>query len=138
VFTGFELTGQLDEARAEKEEALHSYLSVVLNAFKEANDAMVSHKIYLEEVETQKVRVDALKQYLHLADLRYKEGQTDYLTYLDAERHLFDGLLEYETAKGNSFLSYIQIYQAFGGGWVIEADNEALSDSSCSTRSKNS
>ena len=98
----------------------------MLNAFKEVNDALTSHKINLEQVETQKIRVEALKEYLHLSDLRYKEGEVDYLTYLDAERHLFQGLLDYESAKSNSFLSYIQIYQALGGGWVAAADNEAL------------
>ena len=128
IFTGFKLTGELDQTLAMKEEALHSYLSAVLNGFKEANNALVAHKIYLEEIETQKTRVEALKSYLYLSDLRYKEGQVDYLTFLDAERYLFEGLLAYETAKGNSFLSYIQIYQAFGGGWVTEADREAIQD----------
>ncbi|MBI3901024.1 MAG: efflux transporter outer membrane subunit [Chlamydiia bacterium] len=127
IFTGFALTGNLEEARAEKEEALSSYFSTILNAFKEANNALTSHKIYLEEVETQRIRVEALKKYLYLANLRYQEGETDYLTFLDAERHLFEGLLDYESAKGNSFLSYIQIYQAFGGSWVCQADDEALS-----------
>lgn len=126
VFTGFALTGNLQEAWAERAQALHTYLSTVLNAFKEANDALVAHKIYLEEVETQRVRVEALKKYLYLANLRYQEGQTDYLNFLDAERHLFEGLLDYEAVKGNSFLSYIQIYQAFGGAWVWDADCEAL------------
>ncbi|MDE3055444.1 MAG: efflux transporter outer membrane subunit [Verrucomicrobiota bacterium] len=131
IFTGFALTGELEEAKAMKKEALHAYLSTTLKAYKEANDALTAHKIYLEEVETQRIRVEALQKYLHLADLRYKEGQTDYLTYLDAERYLFEGLLDYETAKGNSFLSYIQIYQSFGGEWVEAADAKALEERDC-------
>jgi multidrug efflux system outer membrane protein len=126
VFTGFELTGNLDRTRAVQEEALHGYLSAVLNGYKEVNNALVAHTIYLEQVETEKVKVEALKRYLHLSDLRYKEGQIDYLTYLDAERQLFRGLLDFEECKANSFLSYIQIYQALGGGWVVEADNQAM------------
>ena len=128
IFTGFALTGNLDIALAQKEELLHSYLSTILNAFKEANNAITSHQIYLQQVETEKVRVEALKQYLILSDLRYKEGETDYLNYLDAERQLFRGLLSYEQAKGNSFLSYVQIYQALGGGWVNAADAQALTE----------
>ncbi len=126
IFTGFALTGNLDIALAEKEEMLHSYFSTILNAFREANDAMTSHQIYLDQVETERVRVIALKQYLYLSDLRYKEGETDYLNYLDAERQLFRGLISYEEAKANSFLSYVQIYQALGGGWVEAADKQAL------------
>lgn len=126
IFTGFALTGNLDIAIAQKKEMLHSYFSTILNAFKEVNDAMTSHQIYLEQVETERVRVVALKQYLNLADLRYKEGETDYLTYLDAERQLFRGLISYEMAKANSFLSYVQIYQALGGGWVVAADDQVM------------
>ncbi len=125
IFTGFALTGQLELSLAQKEELLHAYLSTLLAAIQEANNALVSHNFYLQEVQTQKDRVAAQQQYLHLSDLRYKEGQIDYLTFLDAERQLFRGLLDLETAKGNSFLSYIQIYQAFGGSWVASADNQA-------------
>ncbi len=125
IFTGFALTGQLELSYAQKEELLHAYLSTILKAIQEANDALASHRLYLEEVENQKARAAAQKQYLYLSDLRYKEGQIDYLTFLDAERQLFRGLLDLETAKGNSFLSYIQIYQAFGGCWVEAADNRA-------------
>ena len=126
VFTGFALSGNLELARAQKEELLHRYFSTILNAYKEANNALTSHKIYLEEVKAEKARVDAQKQYLLLSDLRYKEGETDYLTYLDAERQLFRGLLSYAEARANCLLSYIQIYQAFGGNWVLDADAEAI------------
>jgi multidrug efflux system outer membrane protein len=126
IFTGFALTGNLDVAKAEKEEALHAYLSAVLKGFQEVNNALVAHKVYLEQVETEKQRVEALEKYLYLSDLRYKEGQIDYLTFLDAERQLFRGLLDFETAKANSFLSYIQIYQSLGGGWVTAADKQAM------------
>ena len=91
---------------------------------------MISHKMYLEIVETQKARVDATASYLHLSNLRYKEGETDYLTYLDAERQYFQAQLDYEETKGNSFVSLIQIYQALGGPWVIDADSQVM-ESSC-------
>jgi len=58
--------------------------------------------------------------------LRFQTGEIDYLTYLDAEREYLSSLLSFEIAKGNSFLSYIQIYQAFGGGWVEAADNQVM------------
>ena len=126
IFTGFALTGNLEQTLAQKQELLHRYLSTILNAYKEANDALTAHKIYLEQIEAERLRVEAQKQYLILSDLRYKEGETDYLTYLDAERQLFRGLLAYEQAKGNCLLSYIQIYQAFGGEWVSAADAAAI------------
>lgn len=125
IFTGGRLTSGVLLSEAQQREALHLYLSTILNAFKEVNDALVAHKIYLEQVETQTKRVQADTLYLHLSDLRYKEGQIDYLTFLDAERQLFRSQLDFEDTKGNSFLSLIQIYQALGGPWVVEADKQA-------------
>ena len=127
IFTGGRLMGDLAFTRAVQKEAIHSYLSTILTAFQEVNDAITTHKIYLDLVETQRVRVDALVRYLYLANLRYQEGQTDYLDFLDAERQLFQGQLDLEAAKGFSFVSYVQIYQALGGPWVTSADEAALS-----------
>ena len=128
IFTGGRLINGVAVTEAIQREALHNYLSAILTAFKEVNDALTSHKIDLELVDTQRVRVDALAKYLHLADLRYQEGQTDYLTYLDAERQYFRSQLQLEEAKATSFLSLVKIYQALGGGWVLEADEELMKD----------
>lgn len=128
IFTGGKLTNNVKLAEALQKEALHVYLSTLVTAFKEVSDALATHSLDLERVETERLRVNALENYLHLAKLRYDEGQTDYLTFLDAERQLFRGLLAYEQAKGKSFLSLVQIYQALGGSWVLEADARALSE----------
>lgn len=126
IFTGGRLTGGVDLSNAVKREMLHTYLQTILTAFQEVNDAMTAHKFYLELVETQYIRMEATKSYLHLSDLRYQEGEIDYLTFLDAERQYFQAQLDYEETKGNSFTSYIQIYQALGGPWVVEADDEVM------------
>jgi len=126
IFTGGRLISNLQLTQAQQREALHAYLSTLLNAFKEVNDALVAHKINLELVETQRKRLEATQSYLHFSDLLYQEGETDYLTFLDAERQFYSSELDYETAKGNSFLSLIQIYQALGGGWVFDADATAM------------
>jgi len=131
IFTGGKLTSNADLADAVKLERLHMYLKTVLTAFQEVNDALTSHKLYLELVDTQRLRVEATKQYLHLSDLRYQEGEIDYLTFLDAERQYFQAQLDYEETVGNSFVSYVRIYQALGGPWVIEADDEVMKESPC-------
>lgn len=128
IFTGGYLTSNVELATAVKIEKLHTYLGTVLTAFQEVNDALTSHKFYLELVETQKIRVDATKNYLYLSNLRYQEGEIDYLTFLDAERQYFQAQLDYEETKGNSFTSFVQIYQALGGPWVIEADDQVMED----------
>ena len=126
IFTGGRLISNLQLTQAQQREALHSYLSTLLNAFKEVNDALISHKINLELVETQRKRLEATQNYLRFSNLLYQEGETDYLTFLDAERQFYRSEIDYEEAKGNSFLSLVRIYQALGGGWVFDADAVAL------------
>lgn len=126
IFTGGRLTSNLDEAYAIKNELIHRYESVILNAVREVNDALLSHEINKELVKSQKERVDTLAQYVRLSNLRYVEGLTDYLTVLDAERELFEAALDYATFQAQSFITLIDIYSSLGGGWVVDADSFAL------------
>ncbi len=122
IFTGGYLTSNLKLTKAEKSALIYTYESTVLNAFKEVNDALISHKISQDIVTVQKERVGTLSVYLTLSNARYQEGLTDYLDFLDAERQLFDAELDYASAQGNVFLTLIDIYTSLGGGWVVEAD----------------
>ncbi|MBM3201275.1 MAG: efflux transporter outer membrane subunit [Chlamydiae bacterium] len=128
IFTGGQLTGNLKLAKAQKEMLLHEYQSTILNAVKEVNNALIAHKISLEQIEVQKAHVQTQKQYFHLAKLQYEDGLTDYLTFLDAERRLLTALLEYASAQGYSYTTLINIYKALGGGWVITADSSVNKD----------
>jgi len=123
LFTGFRLTGQLLEAEVEREEAIYNYQQVILTAFKEVNDALVAHREAKKEVVIEADRVANMKEYLKLSWLRYYEGQTQYLTVLDAERQLLEAQLKQAEAQSNLFVTLIDIYKALGGGWVVDADS---------------
>ena len=126
IFTGGKLTGNLQLTEAEKRKLVHQYSSTILNAFKEVNDALIQYKYQLEIVDTQQKRVDALSKYLNISLLQYNEGQIDYLTYLDAERSLFDAQLQQVESIAKSLQSIVQIYQSIGGNWVESADKIAV------------
>lgn len=122
IFNGGYYVAQLDIANAEEREALYRYYSVILNAFKEVNDALIAHSKSLEILEVQRDQVKALTKYLYLAQLEYDNGQVDYLNVLDAQRNLFSAQLDLVEAQAATFLTLIDIYKALGGGWVSEAD----------------
>ena len=125
VFTGGNLINQLRLTEAAQKEALHAYQSAILNGFKEVNDSLISHRITVNLVNDQRIKIATLKNYLRLSWLRYQNGQTDYLNFLDAERQLFRAELEYAAIQGNNFTTLIDLYKALGGGWVVAADCEA-------------
>lgn len=109
-------------AESQQQEALYNYQQVVLNAFKEVENALVGLQQAKKSVDVETDRVKVVKEYLQLAWLRYYEGQTDYLVYLDAERQLYRAEISLAKAQGNVYLYLIDLYKALGGGWVLDAD----------------
>lgn len=128
VYTGGRLTGQLEVAKALAGEAFYAYQQVVLDALKEVENSLVSHQLAVQLVEIETKRVDALTTALNLAQLQYDNGQVDYLTVLDVQRTLFASQLSQAQAKGYVFLSLVAIYKSLAGGWVIDADAQALAN----------
>jgi multidrug efflux system outer membrane protein len=122
VFDAGRLAYTVDVAIAQRQEALYKYFQVILNAFAEVNTALIAHQKTKELVQVLTKQVQVLSEYLHLAVLRYDNGQTDYLNVLDAERTLFASQLDLAAAQSEAFTTLIQLYAALGGGWVIDAD----------------
>jgi multidrug efflux system outer membrane protein len=87
---------------------------------------LVSHKISKDLISKQKERVETLTLYFNLATDQYVEGFTDYLTYLDAERKLFQGQIEYAASLAYSLSTFVNIFAASGGSWVTTADNSLM------------
>lgn len=122
IFAGGKLVGQLKATKALQQEALFSYEQTILTALKEVSDALIGHQKAKEIVLVQEANVAALQDYLNLSWLRYYEGQTQYLTVLDAERSLFAGQIDLAKALESRLQTLISLYKALGGGWVEEAD----------------
>lgn len=122
IFTGGKLTGDLNIAWAERAEALFAYRETVLNAFKEVNDALIAYEQQKKIIDIQTDRVAQTREYLRLSWLRYYNGQTDYLTVLDAEREFFGTQIDLTKAQGSALTALVDLYKALGGGWVIDAD----------------
>lgn len=131
IFTGGLITSRVAAAEAVKCEAYYFYIQTVLNGFREVEDALVFYRKSKELFAVENNRVKILKEYLHLATLQYSNGQTDYLSVLDAERNLFDAQLDLAKAQGDIFLSLIDIYKALAGGWLDQADSRAIT--TCTT-----
>ena len=122
IFTFGQIEGQVQQAEAVQQQLLVTYEQTIQNAFREVDDALVSHRSSRELVASRKKQVEALQQYVSLSRLRYDNGYASFLEVLDAERSLFDAELAYSQSQGEVFRSLIEIFKAMGGGWVTEAD----------------
>jgi multidrug efflux system outer membrane protein len=89
------------------------------------DDALISVQKTREQLEAEGRRVQALRDYAHLAKLRYDEGYASYIEVLDAQRSLFDAELQYISVRGAVYTSLVNTYKAMGGGWIMQAESTA-------------
>jgi len=129
IFTGGALTGQLQVAEAVQKQALLNYQQTIQTAFAEVDNNLIAVSKLREQLKDQAAQLNALQRYLDLATLRYKNGYTDYLTVVDAERNLFSAQLQYVQNQGGLFIALVSLYKALGGGWVNEAEQMTASAS---------
>ena len=121
LFTAGKIAGQVKAAEARERQALLSYQNTLLQAFRETEDALVDNKKTQEQVQALSRQELALREYLRLAWLRYNNGLTNYLEVLDAQRNLFNVRLSLATGRSNALQAVINVYKAFGGGWIEKA-----------------
>lgn len=122
IFTAGNITGQVNQAEAQQQQALYQYQKAIQVAFQEVSDALIALQKSREQLGVIGRQVDALRTYSRLARLRYEGGYTSYIEVLDAERSLFNAELSYTQVNGLVFSSLIGLYKAMGGGWVLDAE----------------
>ncbi|MBX9629453.1 MAG: efflux transporter outer membrane subunit [Burkholderiales bacterium] len=122
IFTFGRIEGQVKTAEAAREEALAFYQQVVLNAFRETNDALIGVKKRTEERDALVKRVEALRTYARLSRARFDGGVSSYLEVIYAENELFAAELNAVAALAQRYGELINVYKALGGGWVDAAD----------------
>ena len=121
IFTAGKLEGQLQAAEAVQQQALFNYQQVIQKAFAEVDNSLIAISKLRTQLQDEQAQVKALQRYLDLATLRYRNGYSDYLTVVDAERNLYTAQLQYVQDQGTLYTALISLYAALGGGWVNQA-----------------
>jgi multidrug efflux system outer membrane protein len=121
LFSAGAIKGQVQIADARQQQLLFAYQRSIQVAFREVDDALIADNKTREELAAQAQRLEALRTYARLANLRHDNGYSSYLEVLDAERGLFNAELDYTRVKSDTYFALIDLYSAMGGGWVVDA-----------------
>jgi multidrug efflux system outer membrane protein len=121
IFTGGAIAGQVKASEARQQQSLLNYQKSIRAAFSDVENALIASQKSREALAAQAERVDAMRDYARLANLRYDNGYSGYIEVLDAERGLFAAELDYTVAKGNTYFAMVDLYKSMGGGWVVDA-----------------
>ena len=102
---------------ARLQQTLINYRETVLQAAREAEDAMAAFDGSTQQSALLKKTVASSKRSNELAMLRFREGFSDYQRVLDSQQALFSQQQRYVTSQSDKVRSLIALYKALGGGW---------------------
>lgn len=93
------------------------YKQAYLSAFQEVEDALISIETYKKEVEIRKSQLELANEAYNLAWVRYNEGTTSFLEFLNVQTALFGAQLSASESYKSQLQSVVKLYLALGGGW---------------------
>ena len=96
---------------------MYNYEKVVLNALKEARNAIVEFNKTKEIYNSRKLLEKSTKTALDLAQLQYINGVIGYMDLLDAQRSYLDAQIGLSNAVRDKQITMVNLYKALGGGW---------------------
>lgn len=126
LFEGGLLVGQYRQRKAARTEFELQYRNLVLNAFREVSDTLVSQQQLAEIRQDQAREVTALESAVQLSTERYKAGKADYYEVLEAQQELFPAQLNLARTQRDQLLAIVSLYKALGGGWNDQPSSPRL------------
>ncbi len=117
LFDGGRLRAQLGGKRADLDAAIAQYNTVVLDAVKEAGDAIGSGQSLVRQQREQSEAMAGAEKAYDLAMQRYKAGLGNYLVVLNAETQVLSQRRQAVELRARQFDTYLALMKALGGGW---------------------
>jgi len=120
IFAGGSIAANIEFQNAVEQQALFTYRNTVLIAFRDVETALVAYdKDQIRRTALTRA-VNANRRAVDLANQLYREGKTNFLDVLNAQRSLL--LSEDQLVQSNVDVAtnLISLYKALGGGWESE------------------
>lgn len=121
----------LEVSQTSRSIALAQYEKAIQTAFREVSDALAGEATLGEQAKAQQLQAEAETARLKLADLRYRNGVSNYLDLLDAQRSLFVTQQAVVQLRLAQLQNKVLLYKALGGGapnTTPNAPHSGLSD----------
>jgi NodT family efflux transporter outer membrane factor (OMF) lipoprotein len=131
IFDAGKIRAQYAGATANLDVAVADYNGAVLNAVKQAADAMTEVKSLGSQRADQQAALDSATRAFHLAEERYRDGLSDQIPMLTAEATLLDARQQMAALLANAATERVTLLLSVGGGFnPDESRTTALADTS--------
>ena len=120
IFQGGQLRSTLQLREAQAQEAAVNFQRTVLQAWHDVDNALTAYQAEQTRRDELVRAVSDNQRALTLAQSRYQQGVTDFLTVLDSERSLLSAQLQLAESTTTVSSNLVALYKALGGGWEID------------------
>ena len=117
IFEGGRLRATLELRKVQQQEAALNYQQTVLQAWHDVDNALTAYAAEQSRHDALAGAVTENARALQLSKDRYRQGVTDFLNVLDAERTLLSAQLQLAESATTVSSNLVQLYKALGGGW---------------------
>jgi len=122
VFNAGSVRANIEVQKALTEQAALTYQSTVLTALQDVENALVAYSKEQQRNKALLGTVIANRKAVDLATQLYTQGQTGFLSVLDAQRSLYTSEDSLVQSTRNLSTDLVSIYKALGGGWEDETN----------------
>lgn len=117
VFAFGRLRRQEQIAVEEYNQSARSYEQTVIEAFSEVEKALVAITTYRRQTARYGELVMANDRIATMTQALYRNGMSDYLDVIDAERSLYQSQMQFVDLVAQQYINYVNLFKALGGGW---------------------
>lgn len=108
---------RLKVAKAQQQEALLNFRSVLLNAGQEVHDALGSYESAVKKIDLRQKQLDALIKSVDYTKELLNYGSATYTEVLNAQTSLLAAQLSSVNDRLQQLNAVVTLYRALGGGW---------------------
>jgi NodT family efflux transporter outer membrane factor (OMF) lipoprotein len=119
IFEGGARRGAVNQAYAQRDQAIATYQQAVLSAFQEVEDNLAALRILQDEAKTEDAAVAAAQHSLALSITRYKGGIANYLEVTTAQSAALADEVTAVSILTRRMTSSVLLVKAIGGGWNV-------------------
>jgi multidrug efflux system outer membrane protein len=119
LFTAGRLKNEYRAALAQRDQAKIAFEKSVTQAFGEVSASLSAHEELAKAYGEQLGSVDAYRESVHLASVRYDSGLANYLEIIDAQIQMYPAeraAIIYDLGRK---VALVNLYRALGGGWNL-------------------
>jgi outer membrane protein, multidrug efflux system len=122
IFQGGNWRANVERTKAIREQRKAEYARTVQTAFRDVLDALQGQSLIASVREANAAQVDALARATQLAELRYNQGDIDYLDLLDVRRSLYQAQIDLLATQRDALVNAVDLALAVGGSLGDKAE----------------